>query len=118
MDGNRAAIFSTNRSILFAALLACALVYAGAETGAAMIAIDKMPPGAAPEGFSSARTGQGGAAQWSVTADPTAASGRAIEQTSTDRTDYRFPLAIYDGASATNVNVTVMFKAVDGRIDQ
>jgi len=83
-----------------------------------MIAIDKTTPGSAPDGFTIARTGQGAPAQWSVTADPTAPSGRAIEQTSTDRTDYRFPLAIYDGVSTTNVNVTLMFRAVDGRIDQ
>jgi hypothetical protein len=83
-----------------------------------MLAIDKMTTGSAPEGFSFARTGQGGQPQWTVTADPTSASGRAIEQTSTDRTDYRFPLAIYDGVSAANVVVTLMFRAVDGRIDQ
>jgi hypothetical protein len=83
-----------------------------------MLAIDKMTAGAAPDGFTFARTGQGGPAQWTVTADPTAASGRAIEQSSTDRTDYRFPLAIYDGVSAANVNVTLMFRAVGGRIDQ
>ena len=32
--------------------------------------------------------------------------GRAIEQTSTDTTDYRFPLAIYQSVSAGNVDVT------------
>jgi hypothetical protein len=83
-----------------------------------MIAIDQMPVGSPPAGFSFARTGQGGAAQWTVAADPTAAAGRAIEQTSTDRTDYRFPLAIHDGMSAANLNVSVRFKAVAGKTDQ
>ena len=41
-----------------------------------------------------------------------------IEQTSTDRTDYRFPLAIHDSLSATNVDVEVRFKAVAGKTDQ
>ena len=118
MDGTRVVNFDPDRLILFGALVACVLVNAGGEAGGVMIAIDKMTPGSAPEGFTFGRTGQGGAAQWSVTADPTAASGRAIEQTSTDRTDYRFPLAIYDAVSATNVNVTLMFRAVEGRIDQ
>jgi len=72
-----------------------------------MIAIDQMPVGSPPCGFSFARTGQGSAAQWTVAADPTATAGRAIEQTSTDRTDYRFPLAIHDGASAADLNVSV-----------
>jgi hypothetical protein len=44
--------------------------------------------------------------------------GRAIEQSSTDRTDYRFPLAIHDSLSAANVDVELRFKAVGGKIDQ
>ena len=51
-----------------------------------MIAIDRMTLGSPPAGFSFARTGRGAAGEWSVVADPTAAAGRAIEQTSTDRT--------------------------------
>ena len=47
-----------------------------------------------------------------------AAQGRAIEQTSTDRTDYRFPLAIHESLSAANLDVEVRFKAVAGKIDQ
>jgi hypothetical protein len=83
-----------------------------------MIAIDKMTVGAAPADFEFARTGQGVPAQWTVAADATASGGRAIEQTSTDRTDYRFPLAIYQGTSAQNVDLTVHFKAVAGKVDQ
>ncbi len=83
-----------------------------------MIAIDKMNIGAAPTEFDFARTGQGGPAQWAVVADTTAAGGRAIEQTSTDRTDYRFPLAIYKSLSARNVDVAVRFKPVAGTVDQ
>jgi len=83
-----------------------------------MIALDKMTVGAAPADFEFARTGQGGPAQWTVAADATASGGRAIEQTSTDRTDYRFPLAIYQKISAQNVDLTVHFKAVAGKVDQ
>jgi hypothetical protein len=83
-----------------------------------MIAIEKMTPGAPPADFEFARTGQGGPAQWAVTADRSAAVGLAIEQTSTDTTDYRFPLAIYRPFSARNVEVTLRFKAVGGKVDQ
>ncbi len=69
-----------------------------------MIAIDRLTLGSPPAGFTFARTGRGGKGEWTVTPDATAAGGRAIEQTSTDRTDYRFPL--------------VRFKAVAGKIDQ
>jgi hypothetical protein len=83
-----------------------------------MIAIDHMTLGLPPAGFIFARTGQGTQGEWTVSPDPTALAGRAIEQTSTDRTDYRFPLAIHDGVSASNVNAAIRFKAVAGKVDQ
>jgi hypothetical protein len=49
---------------------------------------------------------------------PSAAGGKAIAQTSSDRTDYRFPLAIYEPISARDVEVTLRFKPVAGRVDQ
>lgn len=83
-----------------------------------MIAIDRMTLGSPPSGFTFARTGRGGEGEWTVTADPTAAAGRAIEQTSMDRTDYRFPLAIHASLSAANLRAEVRFKAVAGQVDQ
>lgn len=83
-----------------------------------MIAVDRMTPGSSPEGFTVARTGQGGPAQWTIADDPTAAAGLAIEQTSIECTDYRFPLAIHDATLAANIEVTVRFKAVGGKVDQ
>jgi hypothetical protein len=83
-----------------------------------MIAIDRMTVGSPPEGFTFARTGQGGPAQWIVTADASASAGSVIEQVSTDRTDFRFPLAIHDATSSRNLDVVVRFKAVAGKVDQ
>jgi hypothetical protein len=115
-------MFSTRKPVLAIVLAAYVLASAAAstraETGADMIAIDQMTTGSPPAGFSFARTGQGGPAQWVVNADTSASAGRVIEQTSTDRTDYRFPLAIYDAASAANVEVALRFKAIAGKIDQ
>jgi Galactocerebrosidase, C-terminal lectin domain len=68
--------------------------------------------------FTIGRTGQGAPAQWAIVTDPTAAGGRAIAQTSTDKTDYRFPLAIYKPYSGKNVEVSVRFKPVSGSVDQ
>jgi hypothetical protein len=99
-------------------MLAFAPLSATAETGATMIAIDSMTPGSPPAGFSFARTGQGREGEWTVTSDTTSSTGKVIEQTSTDRTDYRFPLAIHESLSATNVDVEVRFKAVAGKTDQ
>lgn len=83
-----------------------------------MIAIDHMTLGAPLAGFTFARTGQGGDGEWTVTADPTATGGRAIEQTSVDRTDYRFPLAIHESLSLADLDVVIRFKAVAGKVDQ
>jgi Domain of Unknown Function (DUF1080) len=89
-----------------------------AQNGAVEIDLSKMEPGRPPRDFDAWRTGNGAPATWIVVADATAASGRAIAQTSTDRTDYRFPLAVYQLISPKDVEVTVRFKPVAGKVDQ
>jgi hypothetical protein len=74
--------------------------------------------GLEPSNFSVWRTGQGEAARWVVVDDPTASQGRAIAQVSTDRTDYRFPIAVYKPFTGENVEVKLRFKAVAGTVDQ
>jgi hypothetical protein len=89
-----------------------------AQNGVVEIDFSKMEPGRPPRDFDASRTGHGAPATWVVVADATAASGRAIAQTSTDRTDYRFPLAVYQPISPKDVEVTVRFKPVAGKVDQ
>lgn len=86
---------------------------ARAEIGIATMTVRQAPPG-----FEFQRTGQGQPGRWVVVYDHTVAGGRAIEQSSTDRTNYRFPLAIYEGMSAKNVDVVIRFKAMSGQVDQ
>ena len=74
--------------------------------------------GTLPEGFQLARTGKGAPAAWSVVEDSSVTGGRVLAQTSSDRTDYRFPLAIYDRVNTRNVEVSVRFKPVGGQIDR
>src|SRR5207247_10080396 len=112
----RDVIFYSRRSVLTAFVAACfladATLFESAQTGAAMIAIDRMTPGSPSAGFWFARTGRGNEGEWIVAADRAAAAGKAIEQTSTDRTDYRFPLAIHESLSAANVDLENRFKAL------
>jgi hypothetical protein len=89
-----------------------------AQSAAVIVAIAKMDPGSSPADFDFARTGQGKAGRWRVVDDRTASSGRAIEQSDADRTDYRFPLAIHRPFTAKNADVSVRFKAVAGTVDQ
>ena len=80
--------------------------------------IAAMQAGQEPSDFTFWRTGNGAPAEWRVVNDPTAAHQAAIVQTSTDTTDYRFPLAVYRPVSAKNVDVSVRFKPVAGKVDQ
>jgi hypothetical protein len=72
-----------------------------------------------PSKFHEAITGQGAKAKWVVKAEPTAPSQlNVLAQLSTDRTDYRFPLAIADEGSFQDLDVSVKFKAVSGSVDR
>lgn len=121
MDGSETIFSSTFRTILGAALTASILacIEASASEGNAnMIQFERMAVGSPPAGFSFARTGRGSEGEWTVVADPTATAGLAIEQTSTDATDYRFPLAIHGGLSVKNMKAQIRFKAVGGKVDR
>ncbi len=91
---------------------------AEAQQRAIQVDIAGMSAGVAPPGFEFTLTGGGPVSAWKVVADPTAAGQKAIAQTSTDRTDYRFPLAVYQPITTKNVEVTIRFKPVAGSVDQ
>jgi hypothetical protein len=112
--------FSCSRTITAGVglMLACIGAPASAEGDINMIQIDQMTVGKPPSGFSFAHTGQGGDGAWTVVADPTAKEGVAVEQTSTDTTDYRFPLAIHASLSEKNLRAEIRFKAVGGKVDR
>jgi hypothetical protein len=80
---------------------------------------DSETPGAMPAKFHAARTGQGSEGKWAVMADPTAPSKpNVVAQTSTDKTDYRFPLLISDKGSFKDLELSVKFRAVGGGVDR
>ena len=122
MNGHRPSHFPFIILLVLAAVLAWT-VTGGASSGLAqsaamIIAIAKMDAGAPPADFDFARTGQGGVGQWRVVIDATASDGRVIEQSDADHTDNRFPLAIQRSFSAKNIEASVSFKAVAGRVDR
>jgi hypothetical protein len=82
------------------------------------IDLSKAEPGQEPENFSVWRTGRGETARWIILNDATASQGRALAQVSTDRTDYRFPLAVYKPFTGKNMEVKLRFKAVAGTVDE
>jgi hypothetical protein len=80
---------------------------------------DNDTPGQLPAKFHGAKTGGGAQEKWAVTTDPTAPSKpNVVSQTSTNQTDYRFPLLISDEGSFQDLDLSVKFKAVSGKVDQ
>ena len=75
--------------------------------------------GTLPPGVTGALTGSGGPVAWAIVEDPTAPAGpKVLAQTSTDKTDYRFPLAIFEAPVAADIDVAVRFKPVGGAVDR
>ena len=89
-----------------------------AQSATTQIDLSAMKPGRPPDDFAFSRTGGGAVGEWRVMDDPTASNRRVIAQTSTDKTDYRFPLAVYQRVSAKNVDMKVQFKPVAGKVDR
>ena len=121
MDGreDKSSLFIRLMLPIGAAAFVCACTTAAlAQSPAITIPIEKMDVGSPPTDFEFWRTGQGRPAQWAVVEDSTADGGHALEQVSADKTDYRFPLAIYKPISAEDVDVRLRFKPVSGTIDQ
>jgi hypothetical protein len=65
--------------------------------------------------FTPALTGGGPTPAWTLVDDE---GRKVLAQTSTDKTDYRFPLAIFEQSAPADLAVTVRFKAVAGDVDR
>lgn len=80
---------------------------------------DRGEPDRLPAGFTSARTGPGQDGTWVVQPDASAPSpGMVLAQTSTDATNDRYPLLVSTAGTLRDVDVSVRFKPVSGRVDQ
>lgn len=101
---------------IFLSLLAAFLpVLALAQT----INFDKDEAGKPPKGFSTALTGRGKPGNWIVMKDEaTPSKPNVLAQTDMDATGYRFPVCVFDGLSAKDVDLSVKFKPVKGEGDQ
>jgi len=105
---------SSRRALIAAAVCLCTAAIHGQST---TIKFDSDDPGQTPKGFSFALTGQGKPGVWVVKKDD-ATHGNILVQTDADKTDYRFPVALYDDVSAADVTLSVQFKALSGKGDQ
>jgi hypothetical protein len=103
------------RAISAAMLAACVVAPAFAVDGKASIDLGENRIGVPPlDDFDFGITGQGQPGQWSVVRDVTAIHGVAIEQSNTDRTESRFPLAIYKPLSLKNLAASIRLRLING----
>jgi hypothetical protein len=79
---------------------------------------DSDAPGHPPAGFEFGRTGQGTEGKWVVRAAQDSPNNHVLVQESTDRTDYRFPLAVVKEGSYKDVTLSVRARPVSGEVDQ
>lgn len=80
---------------------------------------DNDTTGQLPAKFHAGLTGKGTAGAWEVKAESSAPSQpNVLAQTSTDKTSYRFPLAIADEGSFRNLDLSVKFKPISGEVDR
>lgn len=90
---------------------------AAADSRTFDFATDKV--GAPASGFACARTGRGKEGVWQVVEDEEAgARVRAFAQLDPDATSFRFPVCIATGVAVKDVDLSVRFKPVSGKVDQ
>ena len=75
--------------------------------------------GQAPAGFSFALTGSGRPGVWTVRRDDASPErGNVLAQTDGDPTSYRFPMAVLDDTTSADLDMSVRFRPISGRVDQ
>ena len=105
----------TLRTISAAMFAACIVAPAFAIDGKASIDLEEYRIGVPPlDHFDFGVTGGGQPGQWSVVRDVTAIDGVAIEQSNTDPTENRFPLAIYKPLFLKNFAASIHLKLIKG----
>jgi len=102
---------------LMAAILGAVLLPIAAAR-ADTITFDDQTIGTVPAGFTVALTGGGPAPKWEVQKAPEPQGGHVVAQTSADTTGYRFPLLVYDKIKASDLDLSVKFRAMRGTVDQ
>ncbi len=102
----------------FAAAVLTATILAATFARADTITFDDQAVGTTPAGFTVALTGRGKAPKWEVQKAPSSEPGNVVVQTTADPTDYRYPVLIYDKITATDLDLSVKFRALRGVTDQ
>ena len=84
-----------------------------------LLLLANVPVGQLPPDWIAAKTGEGPGSVWKVVADATApGGGKALAQTSAKGQNRLFNLCIAEKTSFRDLDLSVAFKAVSGKLDQ
>jgi len=98
---------------------AAALLLLNLAASAEVIRFEGGRPGTLPAGWTTAMTHNGEPGDWQIVRDETAPSPPyVLAQVSRGRTAGRFPLAVWNGSTIRDGDVSVAFKTVGGSVDQ
>jgi len=105
------------RSCIFFSL--CVLMFLAADVPQDnWLNLETAQVGKLPQGWISAKTGEGPGSVWQVLEDSTAPGGKALAQTSAEGPRRLFNLCMAEKANFLDVDLRVAMKAVAGKIDQ
>lgn len=90
----------------------------GADSAAQTWSFEEDDVGKLPRGWTAAKTGDGEGSVWKVTEDKSAPNGAQVLAQVANGPGPLFNLCIVDGSAAQDFQLSVSFKAVDGKIDQ
>jgi hypothetical protein len=97
-------------------VLTLAIASTAHAAGPFVMSLDGEKTGELPGGWTAAKTGTGSGSVWKVVADTD--GKKVLAQTSDQGRDGLFNLCVADSTSFTNVDMSVKFKAVAGKLDQ
>ena len=90
-----------------------------ASVAAQTVDFESAKTGSLPSGWTAAMTHEGAPPKWEIRKDPSAPSPpHVLAQVSSDRTDGRFPLAIFNKVSVKDGELSVKMKPVAGKGDR
>ena len=99
-----------------ASILVIALAIASLSAAERKLTFEQDAVGQSPSGFTFGHTAKAGApGKWVVQQE---GSGKYLAQTDPDSTRMRFPVATVSGLNVTDVDLSVRFRPVSGRVDQ
>lgn len=105
-----------------AAVFLCAAVAMSSTACASDVfrmSLENAPVGKLPQGWIEAKTGEGPGSAWKVVEDANAPAGKnALAQTATEGPQRLFNLCVAENTSFTDLDITLAFNAVAGKIDQ